>query len=97
MSRSLTQAKPLERWCEAVRERAENMLPNTPAEAAPLSSETLNVVTSAAHSVDTEESECESGAENESEYDGEEDDDDSDDDLQNADRRSREICEAVPP
>ena len=72
--------KKLERWCEAVRERAENMLPNTPAAAALLSSEALNVVTSAAHSVGTEESECESGAENESERDGEEDDDDSDDD-----------------
>ena len=74
--------KKLERWCEAVRERAENMLPNTPAAAALLSSEALNVVTPAAHSVGAEESECESGAENESERDGEEDDDDSDDDLQ---------------
>jgi len=67
-------AKKLERWCGAVRERAENMLPsslNTPAAAALLSSEALNVVT-----------ECESGAENESERDGEEDDDDSDDDLE---------------
>jgi len=44
-------------------------------------SESLNVVTSAAHSVGAEESECESGAENESERDGE-DDDDSDDDLE---------------
>jgi hypothetical protein len=73
--------KELERWCEAVGERAENMLPNTLA-AALLSSEALNVVTPAAHSVGVEESECESGAENESERDGEEDDDDSDDDLQ---------------
>ena len=77
--------KKLERWCDDVRERAENMLPsslNTPAAAAVLSSEALNVVTPAAHSVGAEESECESGAENESERDGEEDDDDSDDDLQ---------------
>jgi hypothetical protein len=74
--------KKLERWCEAVRERAENMLPNTPAAAAALSSEALNVVTPTAHSVGVEEPECESGTENESERDGEEDDDDSDDDLQ---------------
>ena len=68
-----------------MRERAENMLSSslkTPAASALLSSEALNVVTSAAHSVGTEESECESGAENESERDGEEYDDDSDDDLQ---------------
>ena len=73
--------KKLERWCEAVRERAENMLPNTPAAAALLSSEALNVVTPAAHSVGAQESECESGAANESERDGEHDDD-SDDDLE---------------
>jgi hypothetical protein len=74
-------AKKLERWCRAVRERAENMLPSslkTPAASALLSSEALDVVTPAAHSV---ESECECGAENESERDGE-DDDDSDDDLE---------------
>ncbi len=64
-----------------MRERPENMLPNTPA-AALISSEALNVVTPAAHSVGAEESECESGAENESERDREEDDDDSDDDLE---------------
>jgi hypothetical protein len=58
------------------------MLPNTPAASTLLSSESLNVVTSSAHSVGAEESECESGAENESDRDGEEDDDDSDDDLQ---------------
>ena len=78
-------AKKLERWCGAVRERAENMLPSslkTPTASTLLSSEALNVVTPAAHSVGAEESECESGAENESERDGEEDDDDSDDDLQ---------------
>ena len=65
-------------------ERAENMLPSslkTPAASALLSSEALNVVTSAAHSVGAEESECESGTEIESERDGE-DDDDSDDDLE---------------
>jgi hypothetical protein len=73
--------KKFERWCEAVRERAEKMLPNTPASAL-LSSESLNVVTSTAHSVGVEESECESGAKNESERDREEDDDDSDDDLE---------------
>ncbi len=59
-------AKKLERWCGAVRERAENMLPSslkTPAASALLSSEALNVVTPAAHSVGAEESECESGAE----------------------------------
>ena len=60
--------KKLERWCEAVRERAQHMLPNTPAAAAVLSSEALNVVTAAAHSVGAEESECESGSENESEW-----------------------------
>ena len=68
-------SKKLERWCGAVRERAENMLPSslkTPAASALLSSESLNVVTPAAHSVGAEESECESGAENESERDGEE-------------------------
>ena len=74
-------AKKLERWCSAVRERAQNVHV-TPAAEALLSSETLNVVTSAAHSVGVEESECESGSENESERDGEEDDDDSHDDCQ---------------
>ncbi len=67
-----------------MRERAENMLPSslkTPASSALLSSEVLNVVTPAAHSVGAQESECESGAENESESYGE-DDDDSDDDLE---------------
>jgi len=52
-------AKKLECWCEAVRERAENMLSsslNTPAASVLLSSEELNVVTSAAHSVVTVES-----------------------------------------
>ncbi len=73
--------KKLERWREAVRERAENMLPNIQG-AALISSESLNVVTPAAHSAGAEESECESGAENESERDREEDDDDSDDDLE---------------
>jgi hypothetical protein len=66
-------AKKLERWCAAARD--------APAASALLSSESLNVVTPAAHSVGAEESECESGAENESESDGE-DDDDSDDDLE---------------
>jgi len=76
-------AKKLECWCEAVRERVDKLPSslNTPASSALLSSEELNVVTSAAHSVGAEESECESGAENESERDGE-DDDDSDDDLE---------------
>ena len=37
--------KKLDHWCESVRERVENMLPNTPAAAALLSSEALNVVT----------------------------------------------------
>ena len=60
--------KKLERWCEAVRERAQHMLPNTRAAAAVLSSEALNVVTAAAHSVGAEESECESGSENDSEW-----------------------------
>ena len=58
--------KKLERWCGALRERAENMLPSslkTPASSSLLSSETLNVVTPAAHSVGAEASECESGAE----------------------------------
>ena len=71
--------KKLERWREAVCEREENMLSNIQG-AALISSESLNVVTPAAHSVGAEESECESGAENESERDGE-DDDDSDDDF----------------
>jgi hypothetical protein len=66
-------AKKLERWCGAARD--------APAASELLSSESLNVVTLAAHSVGAEESECESGAENESESDGE-DDDDSDDDLE---------------
>jgi hypothetical protein len=46
-------AKKLERWCAAARD--------APAASALLSSESLNVVTSAAHSVGAEESECESG------------------------------------
>jgi hypothetical protein len=45
-------------------------------------------VTSAAHSVGAEESECESGAENESERDGEKDDDDSEDDLRTVGEQS---------
>jgi hypothetical protein len=45
--------KKFELWCEAVREREENMLPNTPATAALHSSEELNVVTATAHSVVT--------------------------------------------
>jgi hypothetical protein len=51
-------AKKLERWCGAVRERAENMLPsslNTPPAEALLSSEALNVVTPAAQSVGAED------------------------------------------
>ena len=58
--------KKLDRWCDDVREREENMLPsslNTPATTAVLSSETLNVVTPAAHSVTA----AESVSENESE------------------------------
>ena len=39
--------KKLERWCEAVRERAENMLPNTPAAAALLSMARQRLCTSA--------------------------------------------------
>ena len=73
--------KKLERWCDTVRERVQNMLPsslNTPATATILSSETLNVVTPAAHSVAA----AESVSENEIERDGEEDDNDSDNDLQ---------------
>ncbi len=54
--------KNLQLW--SVCEREKNMLPNTPTVAELLSSEALNVVTPAAHSVDAEESECESGAEN---------------------------------
>jgi hypothetical protein len=74
------QVKKLECWCDAVRERSENMLCsslNTPATAAVLSSEALNV-TPAAHLVTATESE----SENDIERDGEEDDDDSDNDSQ---------------
>jgi hypothetical protein len=73
--------KKIQSWCDTVRERVENMLPsslNTPAVAGLLSSEALNVVTPAAHSVAA----VESVSENEIERDGEEHDDDSDDDLQ---------------
>ncbi len=88
--------KKFELWCEAVREREENMLPNTPATAALHSSEELNVVTATAHSVVAEESECESGAENESERDGEEES--AGQKVQDyVDRRAREISEAVSP
>ena len=69
--------KKLQLWFGDVRERAQNMLPsslNTPAAEALLSSEALNVVTSATHSVGDVESD-------ESDLEGEEDDDDSDDDL----------------
>jgi hypothetical protein len=51
---------------------------NTPTSTSLLSSEVLNVVTSAAHSAVV----TESVSENESERDGEEDDDDSDNDFQ---------------
>ena len=70
-------AKKLEHWCGSVRERAENMLSsslNTPTASPLLSSEELNVVTSASHSVGAVESD-------ESDLEGEEDDDDSDNDL----------------
>ena len=66
------EGKKLERWCNAVRARAENMLTsslNTPAGAALLSSEALNVLTLAAHS--TTMSEC--VLDNDSERDGEDD------------------------
>ncbi len=62
--------KKLESWCDDVRKREENMLPsslNTPATATLLSSESLNVVTSATHLVGV----TESVSENESEHDGE--------------------------
>jgi hypothetical protein len=49
-------AKKLEHWCGAARD--------APVASALLSSESLNVVTPAAHSVGAEESECESGSEN---------------------------------
>ncbi len=58
-------------------ERVENMLPsslNTPVASALLSSEELNVVASASHSVGAVKSD-------ESDLEGEEDDDDSDNDL----------------
>jgi hypothetical protein len=56
-SRGLTPlyAKKLERWCGAVRESAENMLPSslkTPAASALLSSEALNVVTTQFRSIE---------------------------------------------
>jgi hypothetical protein len=73
--------KKLERWCDAVCERVENMLPsslNTPPPPAVLSSEVLNVVTPGVHSVAV----TESMSENEIECDGEDDDNDSDNDMQ---------------
>ena len=63
----------LERWCNVVRARAENMLTsslNTPAGSALPSSEALNVLTLPAYSVTM--AECVS--DNDSERDGEEDD-----------------------
>jgi hypothetical protein len=69
------------RWCDGVRPRAENTLPsslNTPAGAALLSSEVLNVLTLPAHSGTV----VEPVSDNDSEGDEEEDDDDSDNDLE---------------
>jgi hypothetical protein len=91
-SRGLKQleAKKLQRWCDAVCARAENMLPsslNTPSGSALLSSEELNVLTLPAPSVTV----AEVVLDNESLRDGdeesgegypEEDDDDSDNNLE---------------
>ena len=88
--------KKLERWREAVRERAENMLPNIQG-ATRISSESLNVVTPGAHSAGAEESECESGAENESERDREEDDDDSDRRQERGSAGANEDCAYFQP
>ena len=75
------EGKKLERWCNAVRARAENMLTsslNTPGGGPPPSSEALNVLTLPAHS--TTMAECVS--DNDSERDGEEDDNVSENDLE---------------
>ena len=75
------EGKKLERWCTAVRAPAQNMLTsslNTPAGAALLSSEALNVLTLAAHSATM--AECVS--DNDSERDGEDDDNVSENDLE---------------
>ena len=64
--------KKLERWCDTVRTRAENMLPsslNTPTGALLLSSEILNVLTMLEHSATM----TESVSDNDSERDGEDD------------------------
>ena len=61
--------KKLERWCDTVRTRAENMLPsslNTPTGALLLSSEILNVLTMLEHSATM----TESVSDNDSECDG---------------------------
>ena len=66
------EGKKLEHWCTVVHTPAQNMLTsslNTPAGAALLSSEALNVLTLAAHS--TTMSEC--VLDNDSERDGEDD------------------------
>ena len=72
--------------CDAVRARAENMLPsslNTPAGAALLSSEPLNVLTLPTPSATVVEAVLDNEDERDGDEDGgEEDDDDSDNDLE---------------
>ena len=70
-------AKKLERWCSAVRERAQNVHV-TPAAEALLSSETLNVLTVPAHSTTV----TESVSDNDSECGGDEDNNVSYNDLE---------------
>ena len=78
--------KKLERWCDAVRPRAEKTLPsslNTPTATALLSSETLNVLTLPSPCATVAESVSDNEGERDGEEDGgEEDDDDSDNDLE---------------
>ena len=74
-------AKKLQRWCDAVRARADHMLPsslNTPASTGLVGSEVFTVMTIPAHFAVV----VESMSDNDSERDAEEEDDASDNDLE---------------
>ena len=91
-------AKKLDRWCDTVCACVDNMLSsslNNPTTGTLLSSEALTTITLTAHSATV----AESLSDNYNERDGEEEGDRSvgQKGQDHADRRTREICQKVPP